>query len=67
MVVGAEIARSEITITGDQPGPRYAPAIAYDSARARVVLYGGIDSAMKTALDDTWEWDGQRWVEVKQR
>ncbi len=58
---------SEIKMSGDRPGPRHSFAMAYDSARARVVLYGGMDSAKNTALDDTWEWDGQRWIEIKQR
>jgi hypothetical protein len=58
---------SEIRISGAKPGPRYSAAMAYDSARGRVVLYGGFDTVLKKALDDLWEWDGQRWVEVKQR
>src|SRR5687767_6671464 len=33
-------------------------AMAYDAARQRVVLFGGIDV---TALGDTWEWDGVSW------
>lgn len=42
-------------MSGDTPGPRYSTAMAYDTARRRVVLYGGLDSVKKTALDDTWE------------
>jgi hypothetical protein len=59
---------SEIKLSGATPGPRYSAAMAYDSARGRVVLYGGFSSVKKTAtaLDDTWEWDGQRWAEIKQ-
>jgi hypothetical protein len=57
---------SEIKMSGDTPGPRYAAAMAYDSARSRLVLYGGIDRRTERALDDTWEWDGERWREIKQ-
>ncbi|HEY1089265.1 MAG TPA: kelch repeat-containing protein, partial [Archangium sp.] len=38
------------------PGRR-AHAMAYDSTRHRVVLFGGAGP-----LGDTWEWDGTRWV-----
>jgi hypothetical protein len=40
------------------PSKRAGHAMAYDSARARVVLFGGAD------LRDTWEWDGQIWIQV---
>ncbi|MCK6547644.1 hypothetical protein L6R52_17470, partial [Myxococcota bacterium] len=51
------------------PPPRYAPVLAYDSARDRVVMFGGI-SAYEFVLDtyqtfsDTWEWDGRAWHDV---
>jgi cysteine-rich repeat protein len=44
--------------TTDEPGPREAPAMAYDRARERVVLFGGNIQA------DTWELDGDDWVPV---
>jgi hypothetical protein len=34
-------------------------ALAYDSARGRVVLFGGFGP---NALADTWEWDGAVWL-----
>ena len=39
-------------------------AMAYDTARGRVVLFGGRHGALDDAcwLDDTWEWDGQDWL-----
>ena len=37
------------------PGGRSTHTMVYDSARARVVLYGGFDAFV---LDDLWEWDG---------
>src|SRR5207249_3318430 len=45
------------------PPARESHAMAYDSARGRVVLFGGIDSSRSLLLGDTWEWDGSMWVE----
>jgi hypothetical protein len=42
------------------PSPRSQHAIAYDSARDRVVLFGGQDSSANI-IGDTWEWDGINW------
>jgi hypothetical protein len=39
------------------PSSRNCHAMAYDSARGVVVLFGG------NTLDDTWEWNGTDWVE----
>lgn len=50
------------------PGPvgRYEHAMAYDSARGRVVLHGGRTAVTSTTnsqiLGDTWEWTGSVWV-----
>lgn len=58
-----------ISFTG--PGPRTFPAMAYDSIRKKVVLFGGnrvlfgTDRKENTFLSDTWEWDGDRWVQTK--
>ena len=38
------------------PRARVLHALAYDSARARVVLFGG--NALLAPFNDTWEWDG---------
>jgi hypothetical protein len=35
--------------------------MAYDSARGRLVLFGGWGDGY--SLDDAWEWDGATWVE----
>ena len=40
----------------NNPTPRHAHAMAYDAARARVVLFGGAD-------DITWAWDGTNWIQ----
>jgi len=43
------------------PSARIWTAMAYDSARRRVVLFGGADAT--GGLGDTWEWDGRKWVQ----
>jgi predicted nucleic acid-binding protein len=46
------------------PSPRGGAAMAYDSTRQRVVLFGGgLGGYMMPTFDDTWEWDGVDWVE----
>jgi hypothetical protein len=54
----------EIAMTGRTPGKRYSPAMAYDIARDRVVLTGGLEVKGRgqfTAFDDVWEWNGSAW------
>jgi hypothetical protein len=53
------------------PSPRMAHAMAYDSDRKRVVVFGGgktvVDYDMSyvgPAQSDTWEWDGATWKET---
>ena len=45
-------------VTEDGPPVRYDHAMAYDSARDVVVLFGGYDIDNDIYYDDTWEWDG---------
>lgn len=45
--------------TSAGPGARSAHTLVYDSARRRVVLFGGGDQQGR--FGDTWEWDGERW------
>jgi hypothetical protein len=60
---------TRVSITG--PEPRTFPAMAYDSIRRRMVLFGGnrvlfgrtVDE--NVYLNDTWEWDGQKWIQIK--
>ncbi len=47
------------------PTARYSHAMAYDSARQRVVLFGGVTGQPASALGDTWEWDGTNWTQIK--
>ena len=47
------------------PPPRVQSGLAYDHARGRSVLFGGLDdSAPQEPLADTWEWDGEGWNAV---
>jgi hypothetical protein len=43
------------------PGVRNVQAAAWDSRRHRLVLYGG-HTRDRRLLNDTWEFDGQRWT-----
>jgi hypothetical protein len=43
-----------VSTTG--PSARYGHAMAYDSARGKVVMFGG-----NGVTNDTWEWDGSSW------
>lgn len=45
---------------GDHPSPRSGHAMAYDSAREVIVLFGG--SSNQGRFSDTWEWDGTAWA-----
>jgi hypothetical protein len=59
-------ARWEQADTPVGPSPRAYAAAAYDRVRERVVLFGGIgiaeDGTPFSKLDDTWTWDGSRWI-----
>jgi cysteine-rich repeat protein len=51
--------------TPHRPPPRFAPGLAYDRDRARIVLYGGgpnNPSDGRQILSDTWEYDGTDWT-----
>ncbi len=53
------------TRLGEQKlGQRDLPGLAYDSARQRLVLFGGliVPGPPPTPRSDTWEWDGDKWV-----
>jgi len=41
------------------PDPRESPAMAYDSSRQQVVLFGG-----DSGENDTWLWNGAAWTEA---
>lgn len=47
-----------------RPSARTAHAMAFDSVRQRLVLFGGsTGGASPTLLNDTWEWDGTTWLQ----
>ncbi|MCL5098587.1 MAG: hypothetical protein M1608_13870, partial [Candidatus Omnitrophica bacterium] len=54
--------KSWITFDQGRIQARRGHAMAYDSARNRVVLFGGYGP--KTLMGDTWEWDGSTWTQV---
>ena len=45
------------------PPPRAQHAMAYDSKRERLVVFGGMYNDRRTNIvyGDTWEWDGSQW------
>lgn len=43
------------------PAARYAPVMAYDSARSQVVLFAG--TVGPNLFDDTWVWNGVNWTQ----
>jgi hypothetical protein len=43
----------------NSPGRRSGPAIGYDEARRRTLLFGG-----PYGLADTWQWDGRTWAKM---
>jgi hypothetical protein len=53
----------QVTGSAVAPRARRFHALTYDSARGRVVLYGGVASNDST-LSDAWEWDGAQWSEI---
>jgi hypothetical protein len=44
------------------PAPRAADATAHIEAAGRTLLWGGVGGQQE--LNDTWEWDGEGWVQV---
>jgi hypothetical protein len=47
---------SERTTTGAPPG-RLSSAVAWDAARRKVVMFGGLAASLSSRLSDIWEWD----------
>jgi hypothetical protein len=50
------------------PSARFASAVAADTKRERVVLFGGavVIDGTPQALGDTWEWDGAAWTQLNE-
>ena len=58
---------TKLDVTSSPPG-RFATAMAYDSARKKITLFGGCGQPTSfcgtgMSLGDTWEWDGSAWSE----
>lgn len=56
-------------VASDGPSARARTALAYDSRRQKVVLFGGVGEspaprAAQPFFGDTWLWDGDRWAEA---
>src|SRR5262249_49971951 len=49
--------------TATQPPSRQRHAMAWDAARQRVVLYGGMLGTAGPVASDLWEWDGASWTQ----
>ena len=49
--------------TASSPSARSSHAMVYDSARGKVVLYGGFDNNFNYD-NETWEYDGVDWTQV---
>jgi hypothetical protein len=45
------------------PPARFAHAMVYDTARQRLVVFGGRTSSTGPMLADTWEFDGAAWID----
>ena len=54
---------SQVSPSADDPPARRNHALAYDAARERVVLFGGLGEGGEE-LGDTWTWDGTSWRDV---
>lgn len=55
----------EELMTDNAPTPRSHAAMAYDPIRQRVVLFGGTtDYGSSSSMSDTWEYDGEDWVQI---
>jgi hypothetical protein len=52
--------RSLDAATGEAPRWRNFAAVAYDTDRSVLIVHGGLQGRGQP-LDETWEWDGQRW------
>jgi hypothetical protein len=47
----------------NSPSARHGFAVAYDTAHAQVVLYGGTNLDASVIYPETWVWDGTNWTQ----
>jgi hypothetical protein len=56
---------SWVQLASNGPTRRGAPGVAYDSARNRLIVFGGVlTNPNFVYLGDTWEWDGTVWAQA---
>lgn len=48
----------------EAPSPRFGHAMAYDSIREKVILFGGMGESNSDLKNDTWKWDGSDWEQL---
>jgi len=51
-------------LTVNAPLAREEMGMVFDASRNRTVLFGGCDESISAIYGDTWEFDGNDWVEV---
>jgi hypothetical protein len=62
---GATNTWTQMTPAGVTPRARKGHALAYDAARQKTVLFGGIaGTQLVDRMEDTWTWDGAAWTRV---
>ena len=47
------------------PRGRYAHGMVFDERAGVVLLYGGSAAHRDAPLSDMWQWDGERWIEIR--
>ncbi len=60
----AQMVWTSLAPGGGGPAGRENFAMAYDSARQRVVVFGGHVAGSPNLVNDTWEWNGSSWTEM---
>ncbi len=50
-------------VLSDSGPSRHHHSMAFDERRGRLVVFGGVNEAGEK-VNDTWEWDGQAWLQV---
>ena len=51
-------------LLGSIPPARQNATMAYDAARGRVTMFGGLDSLQFNVLGDTWVLSGENWTQT---
>jgi len=68
IIQGIGLAQQNLTWTQmcSPPGPQlgYFAAMAYDSVRENVVLFGGATLTNNVELNETWIWNGAGWIQL---